>query len=173
MVNLNAIVGWLGTIFLAVCGAPQAWASIRDKHSDGIKWGTILLWEGGEILMTAYVLGRFGPCRDVMPILINNGLNIVMMGIVTYYKLPKRVLLLPLSFTGSDVLDAVTHAIRRESRDEALKILDLGGEPAQKEFMAYYRSHKDNVCCLVLDEWKDKLVKDGRMERGGSFGNDN
>jgi PQ loop repeat len=35
-INLFEILGWLGSICLAICGVPQAWLSYKDKHSHGI-----------------------------------------------------------------------------------------------------------------------------------------
>ena len=34
----------------------------------------------------------------------------------------------------------------------------------------YYKDNKSNICCLHLDFLKDKLIKEGKMEKGGSFG---
>lgn len=31
--------GWISSIFLIVCGMPQAWKSVHDGNSDGLTWG--------------------------------------------------------------------------------------------------------------------------------------
>lgn len=31
------LAGWLGSIMLAVCAAPQAWQSYKQKHADGVQ----------------------------------------------------------------------------------------------------------------------------------------
>ena len=80
--NLFSILGWLGSVCLAVCGVPQAIQSFRDKHSHGISWGFLLLWTFGEIFALAYVFDKLD-----LPLLVNYGCNILIVGIMLYYKI--------------------------------------------------------------------------------------
>lgn len=75
------LIGWLGAACLALCGLPQAWASIRQGHSHGITWGMLVLWGVGEVLTLAYVF----PMMD-LPLIANYAANTVLVGIIVYYK---------------------------------------------------------------------------------------
>jgi uncharacterized protein with PQ loop repeat len=84
--SLFEIFGWLGSICLAICGIPQAFQSIKDKHSHGISWGFVLLWSFGEIFALAYVYDKLD-----LPLLLNYATNILILGIILYYKInPKN-----------------------------------------------------------------------------------
>lgn len=80
--SLVAIMGWLGSMLLAVCGAPQAWQSFKDKHSDGISWAFLLLWGFGEIFCLGYVYNKLD-----LPLFVNYAINIVIVGVMVYYKI--------------------------------------------------------------------------------------
>jgi uncharacterized protein with PQ loop repeat len=75
------IMGWLGSICLAICGIPQAWQSYKDKHSDGISWGFVLLWAFGEVFALAYVYDKLD-----LPLLLNYATNILILAVILYYK---------------------------------------------------------------------------------------
>ena len=79
--SIFQICGWLGSICLAFCGLPQAWQSYKDKHSDGISWGFLLLWSFGEIFALAYVYDKLD-----LPLLLNYATNIFILVIIIYYK---------------------------------------------------------------------------------------
>ena len=76
------ILGWLGSICLAVCGLPQAWMSYKDKHSRGISWAFILLWAMGEAFALAYVYDKLDA-----PLVVNYITNILIVGVILYYKI--------------------------------------------------------------------------------------
>ena len=59
----------------------------------------------------------------------------------------------------------VNEVIAKEARSEAIAIMEMS-EDAKVEFMKYYGKDQFNICCMVLDKWKDKLVADGKMEQG-------
>lgn len=84
--NLFAILGWLGSICLAICGVPQAWMSYREKHSEGISWGFLLLWAFGELFALAYVYDKLD-----LPLLVNYAVNILIVGVILYYKIYPQV----------------------------------------------------------------------------------
>ena len=80
--TIAEILGWLGSICLAICGVPQAWMSYKDKHSHGISWAFLLLWAFGECFALAYVYDKLD-----MPLLLNYAVNIGIVGIILFYKI--------------------------------------------------------------------------------------
>ena len=84
--TLFEMMGWLGSIALAICGLPQALQSFKEKNSNGISWGFVLLWAFGELFALAYVYNRLD-----LPLLLNYATNILIVGIILYYKIyPKE-----------------------------------------------------------------------------------
>ena len=83
--SIFEILGWLGSICLAICGIPQAWQSMKDKHSHGISWGFVLLWAFGEIFALAYVYNKLD-----LPLLLNYATNILILGVILYYKIKPK-----------------------------------------------------------------------------------
>lgn len=60
----------------------------------------------------------------------------------------------------------VKDLIREEAREEAMTILLKASDSQMKEFMYYYYEDIGNVCCMVLDSIKIKLVELGEMKMG-------
>jgi len=83
--NFFILMGWLGSICLALCGVPQAIQSWNDKHSHGISWGMLLLWAFGECFALTYVFNKLD-----MPMVMNYGINIFVVGLMLYYKIYPR-----------------------------------------------------------------------------------
>jgi uncharacterized protein with PQ loop repeat len=81
-------LGWLGSIMLGICSLPQAIKCYRDGNSDGLSWGFIGLWLGGELLTLIYVLGS--SLGGSGPLLLNYAMNIVLIGLMIKYKLYPR-----------------------------------------------------------------------------------
>jgi uncharacterized protein with PQ loop repeat len=80
------VVGWIGSFCLSICGAPQAYSSLKNKHSEGISLSFILLWLVGEIFTLIYII----PKKDI-PLIVNYSLNLLFIFLVLWYKLyPKR-----------------------------------------------------------------------------------
>jgi len=79
------IVGWIGAIFLACCGMPQALQSWKEGHSNGLSWGLILLWLFGEIFTLAYVI----PTGN-LPLIFNYIFNIIVILVMLRYKIWPR-----------------------------------------------------------------------------------
>jgi uncharacterized protein with PQ loop repeat len=75
------VIGWAGSILLALCAVPLAWQSFKQKHSTGISNTFLTMWLVGELLTFSYVL----PKQDY-PLLFNYGLNIACLIIVIRYK---------------------------------------------------------------------------------------
>ena len=76
------LIGWIGSIAFAICGAPQAYRSYKDKHSDGVSWGLLNLWMVGELCTLAYVIPK-----GHWPLIFNYLGNIVFVSIILYYKI--------------------------------------------------------------------------------------
>jgi len=83
-------IGWIGSLFLAVCGAPQAWKCFRQRTAKGISPWFVTLWLGGEICYVVSVLMKFGWVSWMM---FNYSLNIFFALVIAYYlvfaKVPK------------------------------------------------------------------------------------
>jgi len=60
---------------------------------------------------------------------------------------------------------AVEKEICKECRQEALKILEFGDDKDRKDFLKYHKKDQGNICCLVLDFAKKKLVDASKMEQ--------
>jgi len=80
------MIGWIGNIALAICGAPQAYKSFKDGHSDGISTSFIILWTTGELCTFVYIL------KDISswPLILNYSANGLFCSIILYYKLRRR-----------------------------------------------------------------------------------
>lgn len=67
----------------------------------------------------------------------------------------------------------VKDLIKKESRDEAMEILEKSDRIKIGEFLFYYYSDMGNISCLVLDISKDILVREKKMKqkKNDSFGN--
>jgi uncharacterized protein with PQ loop repeat len=80
------ILGWIGSVLLAFCALPQAIESWRTGSSQGVAWGLLIMWGLGELFMILHVW----PLGDV-PLLLNYSANIILVGIIAFYKIfPRR-----------------------------------------------------------------------------------
>jgi uncharacterized protein with PQ loop repeat len=75
------ICGWIGAISLAICGAPQAYRSLKTQSSDGISNAFLILWGIGELLTLVYILPKWD-----WPLIANYTVNIIFIGIIARYK---------------------------------------------------------------------------------------
>jgi hypothetical protein len=64
-----------------------------------------------------------------------------------------------------NIKDVVDHLIIKHARKEALQIMTLANPKEVKEFFAYYKKKNFNVCCLVIDKIKQRLVADGILKQ--------
>lgn len=76
------MIGWLGSIFLALCAVPQLIKSYNEGHADGLSWGLLSLWLIGEALTLVYVF----PKAD-WPLIFNYGVNIALLLVIMKIKL--------------------------------------------------------------------------------------
>ena len=65
---------------------------------------------------------------------------------------------------SKELKQAIVAEIRKDCREEARKILELTNDKERIEFLNYHKEDKGNICCLVLDFAKKKLVEEGKME---------
>lgn len=77
------LTGWLASILFSLCGAPQAWLSYKQGHSNGVSSLLLAMWGSGEALMIIYVLGKHG--LD-LPLLVNYLTNLIFVIIISKYK---------------------------------------------------------------------------------------
>jgi uncharacterized protein with PQ loop repeat len=78
-------LGWIGGTMLAICGIPQAIQCAKDGHANGLNWGFIGLWGGGEILTLLYVFPKLD-----WPLLFNYTVNLLFLSPIVFYKLFPR-----------------------------------------------------------------------------------
>lgn len=86
----GGLFGWVGGVLLAVCGLPQAVASWRQGHSDGVDWAFLLMWFVGEVFLLVHVLDLYGINWLAAPLLLNYAFNLVLVGIILRYKIWER-----------------------------------------------------------------------------------
>ncbi len=63
-----------------------------------------------------------------------------------------------------NIRKAVKHELREDCRKEALIILELCSDKDREDFLRNHQEDNGNICCLILDFAKKKLVEAGRME---------
>jgi len=83
---LLEIAGWIGAFLFCVSGLPQAWQCIKQGHSEGLSKSFLQMWIWGEILTLIYVLPKWH-----WPLIANYAINIVIIGIIIWYRyLPRK-----------------------------------------------------------------------------------
>jgi len=58
-----------------------------------------------------------------------------------------------------EIKAAIQEQIREDCREEALQILELGDDKDREDFLKYHKQDDGNICCLVLDFAKKKLIE--------------
>lgn len=71
----------------------------------------------------------------------------------------------PVSMLSSDLQKAITKEIREDIRYEAMTVLLLTTDENRAKFLKYHREDKGNLCCLVIDDAKEKLVKEKKLKQ--------
>ncbi len=82
------VVGWIGSILFAICGAPQALKSIREGHSRGLSPAFLGFWFTGEVCYLYSTVAKFG----LVSWLVFNYLgNILFVAVIIYFAaFPRR-----------------------------------------------------------------------------------
>ena len=74
-------IGYIGGLLLAICGLPETIRTIKDKRCH-LGWPFLFMWFFGELLMGIYTLELWNG-----PLLFNYGFNILLVGIMVFYKI--------------------------------------------------------------------------------------
>lgn len=83
------MIGWIGSILLAFCGAPQAIKTVREGHAKGLDPTFLCFWTFGEIF-TFYAI--YVQIHSVY-LMFNYAANLVFLAIIWKYKLlPRKTL---------------------------------------------------------------------------------
>ena len=69
-----------------------------------------------------------------------------------------------IKFLSKEIKFAIRKEIRKECRQEAIKILELGDDKDREDFLKYHQENQGNICCMVLDFAKKKLLDTGKWE---------
>ena len=83
----NEIIGWMGSILLAVCGLPQVIHTFKTQKVDDLNEFFIWLWFSGEVLTFWYII-----VDDItnqiyhIPMYFNYLFNIIMVFYLIYAK---------------------------------------------------------------------------------------
>lgn len=87
---MDSLTGWLGGLLLAICGLPQAIASWREGHSQGLDPIFLWCWFIGEVLLLWHVLSLYGLNWLAAPLLVNYAFNVVLLAIIIKFKYWER-----------------------------------------------------------------------------------
>lgn len=79
------ILGWSGSIILAISSFPQMVKTVRDGHADGLSWFFVSLWLIGEALSLGYVVLNLN-----WPLIANYGANLAIVMVIGFYKMFPR-----------------------------------------------------------------------------------
>ena len=71
----------------------------------------------------------------------------------------------PIDILFEECKKAVRKEIRKDCWKEAYVILELGDEKDRQDFLKYHKEDKGNICCMVLDFAKKKLVEAGKLKQ--------
>jgi uncharacterized protein with PQ loop repeat len=77
------MLGWIGSIAFAVCGAPLVYSCIRQKSAKSVNPVFLILWTVGEVCYIIQVCTDYG---FVIWMMFNYLLNSVFIVIILYYK---------------------------------------------------------------------------------------
>lgn len=78
------IIGWIGSLLLALCGVPQAIKAYKTgKFADG-SWIFLLMWGVGEFFTLIFIT-----CDELFawPLVVNYSLNMAIVGFLCWIKI--------------------------------------------------------------------------------------
>ena len=76
---------WIGALLLGFCGLPQAIKCWKEGHAEGLSWGFLLMWAGGEVMTLAYVISKMD-----MALMFNYIVNTLLIFVILFYKVFPR-----------------------------------------------------------------------------------
>lgn len=82
------VVGIIGSLLLALCAVPQAWACHKQGHAYGVDYWFLGMWTSGELLALLYTVSL----NEVpWPLVANYVLNLTCLAVIIRYKAwPRR-----------------------------------------------------------------------------------
>jgi uncharacterized protein with PQ loop repeat len=80
------LIAYIGGILLGVCGVPEVLRTIRDRRCH-LGWPFLLMWFFGEAFMLVYSIDLKNS-----PLIMNYLFNVIIVGIMLYYKIKKQIL---------------------------------------------------------------------------------
>jgi uncharacterized protein with PQ loop repeat len=81
--NIVETIGYIGGVLLAICSVPEVFRTIKDSTCH-LGWTFLLLWFFGELFMIVYAFHLWD-----YPLLFNYGFNLLLVGIMLFYKVKK------------------------------------------------------------------------------------
>ncbi|MCT4639087.1 MAG: PQ-loop domain-containing transporter [Bacteroidales bacterium] len=85
---MNEYIGWIGSIFFAICALPQVVQTFRTKSAKDLNSLFLLLWLLGEIFTFWYVLyDDFSKKEYHYPLYFNYVFNLLMLVYLVYAKI--------------------------------------------------------------------------------------
>lgn len=79
-------IGLIGSLLLTFCGVPELFRTLKNRRCD-VGWGFILMWFFGEVFCLFYGLDL-----NEIPLLINYTFNLLIVGVMLYFKLKSDLL---------------------------------------------------------------------------------
>ena len=81
------ILGWAGSILLALCAIPQAYKSFTERKTSDISASFLWMWYLGEWMAMTYVFVE----KFSLPLILNYGSNIILISIIMwFYYFPQK-----------------------------------------------------------------------------------
>ena len=77
-------IGYIGGVLLGICAIPEVIRTYNDKRCH-LGWPFLLLWFLGEVFMEIYAIDLWD-----YPLMFNYTFNLVVVGILLYYKLKTK-----------------------------------------------------------------------------------
>lgn len=78
------VIGWLGSIFFAICCIPQAFMSYRKRDASNISWLFLVMWILAEVCSIVAMIGGGLPWSTA--IMFNYILNSCCLVVILYVK---------------------------------------------------------------------------------------
>lgn len=84
---MTEVIGSLGSLLLAACALPQVIKTYRTRSAADLSWGFLLMWLGGEVTTSIYLLrNNIGTGNFQYPLYLNYGFNLVMVCLLVSAK---------------------------------------------------------------------------------------
>lgn len=77
-----SVIGWIGSILLALCGLPQAYYCWKNKNANGVNGLFLAMWSIGEVFGAIYVLSL-----GDAPLITNYLINLFSCAVIVRYKI--------------------------------------------------------------------------------------